>query len=99
MYKPSRLTFQPVIVFILFVCLFIFNYQLWFSEQGVRLTSQLNENVQVQTQINNKLEKNNLWLSKEIKQLKKGEALAEEYVREDLGMISQGETFYHLPNT
>ncbi len=85
-----------VLSLILFIVLLIFQYQLWFGEHGVRdlrvLQAQLRDK-QVQTDA---LAARNRALAAEIKDLKTGLTAVEERARNDLGMIRDGEVFFHV---
>lgn len=69
-------------------------YQLWLGEDSVRALNLLQEELQVQQDINDKLTARNAVLEVEVLDLKNGLEAVEERARSELGMIAEDETFY-----
>jgi len=78
---------------LLFVLL---QYRLWLGEGGMREVTQLRGEISAQREENRQLRERNRTLAAEVQDLKKGTTAIEERARTDLGMIGQGETFYHV---
>ena len=70
--------------------------QLWLSDDGIRITQDLQAAVQDQKAENNRLRLRNASLEAEVLNLKQGRTAAEERARTDLGMIGRKETFFQV---
>lgn len=81
---------------ILLILVLMLQYRLWFGRNSVADYAQLKASVANQAQINEKLERRNELLKKEILDLKRGHNAVEERARNELGLIKQGEVFYRL---
>lgn len=69
-------------------------YQLWVGPGSVEDNRRLqNEVVQQQSRVDQKI-KRNQQLVNEVLELKQGASKVEQFAREELGMIKEGETFY-----
>jgi cell division protein FtsB len=71
-------------------------YRVWFSEDGVRDVSRLQEAVASERAENDQLAERNRQLAAEVRDLKTGMDALEERARSDLGMIAHNETFYQV---
>jgi len=81
---------------VLGLALVLLQYRLWLSEDGVRGVLQVQGAVTAQRKQNDGLAERNLQLAAEVRDLKQGYAALEERARNDLGMISVGESFYQV---
>lgn len=81
---------------LLAVLLLLLQYRLWFSHDGLPAVLHLHRDVELQRQDNAKLEERNQVLAAEVQDLKSGLGAIEERARSDLGMIKEGETFFHI---
>jgi len=71
-------------------------YSFWLGDFGVVRYWQLEERVQAQKQVNERLEARNDQLQAEVIDLKHGTDALEERARSQLGMIKEGEEFYQV---
>lgn len=71
-------------------------YSLWLGDFGLVRYWQLEERVQAQEQVNERLEQRNEQLQAEVIDLKHGTDALEERARSQLGMIKKGEEFYQV---
>ena len=79
------------------LCLFAsLQYQLWFGHHGVKDFKRLKSAVEQHTEVNTRLERRNKLLKADVEDLKLGLEGIEERARNELGMIKQGETFFHV---
>ena len=78
------------------VLLLALQYKLWVDEDGVREVWRLTREVEAHKHEIAVLEERNNALAAEVIDLKSGLGAIEERARADLGMIKEGETFYHL---
>lgn len=81
------------LLIILFVSL---QYTLWIANGGIRDTIHLKKAVATLSQTSKQLSERNRLLAAEVNDLKQGLTAIEEHARNDLGMIKQDETFYHI---
>ncbi len=72
----------------------LFQYQLWFGENGLREKNALESRIQEQVAENESLKARNQELATAVSGLKDGFEGIEERARHDLGMVREGETFY-----
>ena len=70
--------------------------RLWFSDDGLRESWYLQDQLIQQSQINASLAERNQALEAEVTDLKQGVAAAEERARSELGMVRANETFYQI---
>jgi len=80
----------------LVIILIALQYELWFSQNGIRQYFALKHDVAIQQQYNDQLALRNQVLATEINDLKNGREAIEEHARNDLGLIKNGETFYQV---
>ena len=71
-------------------------FKLWLTQDGYPGIHQLEQQLATQTTENAELQLRNDKLASEIKDLKQGLEAVEERARLDMGMIKQGEQFYHI---
>jgi len=88
-----------IVALLLFALLAWLQYRLWFGEGGMIATSELQDKVDRQAEVNLGLRQRNDQLAAEVDNLKSGEAAVEERARSELGMIKPGETFYRVVET
>ncbi len=81
---------------ILLVLLVLLQYRLWVGDGSLAEVWQLHRQAEAQKAENDQLEERNQTLDAEVKDLKQGQAAIEERAREELGMIRDDETFYHI---
>jgi len=80
----------------LVIVLAFLQYELWFSDNGVREFFALRNAIQLQEQENTALMQRNQQISKDIQALKHDRQAMEEHARNDLGMVKPDETFYQI---
>lgn len=82
---------------VLFACLFLLlQYQLWVGDSSLAEVSALKKQLKQQQIENEKLDARNRALAAKVRDLKQGLDAIEEYARDELGMIKEGETFYQI---
>ncbi|NQY26558.1 MAG: cell division protein FtsB [Piscirickettsiaceae bacterium] len=86
---------NPLMI-LLIVLLFLLQYRLWFSHDGLPSVLYLNRTVEIQRSENSILEERNKMLAAEVTDLKEGRDALEERARSELGMIRKGETFIQI---
>lgn len=83
---------------LLWTLLAVLQYQLWFSQHGVRQLFLTHQQIKAQQYANKQTSTRNQKLAAQIISLQNNtSANVEAHAREDLGMIRQGETFYFMP--
>jgi cell division protein FtsB len=80
----------------LVVVLALLQYRLWLSDEGMREVWHLGAAVETQRTDNAVLSERNGQLKAEVADLKQGLTALEERARNDLGMITDTETFYQV---
>ena len=86
-----------IMILILLVLLVVLNHRLWLSDDGgFQKVWLLQDAIKAQDGENKSLKERNAILEAEVKDLKEGFAAIEERARLELGMIRQGETFFHI---
>lgn len=81
---------------VLAIFLALLQYRLWFSHDGLPSLLRLHHQVEKQRLDNERLAERNQVLAAEVQDLKSGLDALEERARSELGMIRQGETFFHI---
>ena len=82
---------------LILVALFLLiQYALWFGEGGKHDLKALREAIAEQEAENSRLRARNAELEAEIAGLREGLEVIEEYAREELGFIAEGEIFYQV---
>ena len=83
----------------LFFLVFLFvllQFKLWVGDGSMVDVTELRKEIREQQAENKQLMARNEELEAEVKDLKEGLEAIEERARADLGMIKEGETFYHV---
>ena len=83
----------------LFFLVFLFillQFKLWVGDGSMVDVTELRKEIREQQAENKQLIARNEELEAEVKDLKEGLEAIEERARADLGMIKEGETFYHV---
>ena len=80
------------------VLLIVFGWlhTLWFGKNCISYYYGVNNEIQVQQQVNEKLHLRNAEMFAEIDDLRQGLDAIEERARHELGMVKEGETFYRI---
>jgi cell division protein FtsB len=87
---------MKVFSIILVLLLVLLQYRLWIGEGSVAEVARLSDQVELQHSENAALTERNAALQAEVADLKQGLEAIEERARSELGMIREGETFYHV---
>jgi len=85
-----------LIIGILIIVFAFLQYELWFSQGGIRTLLHLNHQVTAQQKTIEKINKSNSILTADIVDLQHGSDATEERARKHLGMIEKGETYYQF---
>lgn len=85
-----------LLVFALVTVLVLLQGKLWLSNDGLRKVWRLDDQMSERSEENRALAARNAALEAEVLDLKQGLAAVEERARTELGMIADGETFYHI---
>ena len=80
----------------LLLLLVLLQYRLWLPEGSVAEQRRLERQVHERQEENAELAGRNERLEQEVLELQTGTDTVEEIAREDLGMIRDGETYYHV---
>jgi len=78
------------------VLLILLQYRLWFADGSLAERQRLQQQVKAAELENTRLRERNNALSREVLELKSGNAVVEERAREELGLIREGEVFYRF---
>lgn len=81
---------------VLLVLLVILQYRLWIAEGSVAEQRRLKTQVEEFTRVNAELEARNAVLEREVLELQSGNAGVEQRAREQLNLVREGETYYHV---
>lgn len=76
--------------------LVLLQYRLWFADGSLAERQRLQQQVEAAERENALLRERNDTLSREVLELQSGNAVVEERAREELGLIREGEVFYHF---
>ncbi len=87
---------MKLMLVVLIILLAALQYKLWIDDDGVREVLRLTVEVEAHKREIAILRERNKALAAEVIDLKSGLGAIEERARTDLGMIREGETFYHL---
>ena len=87
---------MKVLVGVLVVLLLMLQYRLWFGDGSIQEVSRLRGEATASHEEVIRLHTRNQALAAEVADLKRGLDAIEERARADLGMISEGETFYQF---
>lgn len=85
-----------ILLLLLLVSLALTQARLWSPDDGLREVWRLQALISERTRENRELAARNAVLEGEVRDLKQGLTAAEERARADLGMITEGETFYQI---
>ena len=85
----------PTLVLVALIALL--QYPLWLGKGGWLRVWDSDRQLQVQREVNQKLELRNAGLDAEVRDLKSGYEAIEERARYELGMIKEGEIFVQVP--
>jgi len=85
----------PTLVLVALIALL--QYPLWLGKGGWLRVWDSDRQLQVQREVNQKLEQRNAGLDAEVRDLKSGYEAIEERARYELGMIKEGEIFVQVP--
>lgn len=80
----------------LLLALVALQYKLWVGDASVKEWFNLEKKVSIQEEQNKKLELRNHALEADIDELKSGDQALEEAARYNLGMVKDGEVYYHV---
>lgn len=75
----------------------VLQYPLWFGKGGWLRVWDMDQQLEAQQDVNQKLELRNAGLDAEVRDLKNGYEAIEERARFDLGLVKQGEVFVQVP--
>ena len=87
---------MKALVGVLLVLLLLLQYRLWFGEGSIQEVSRLRAEAEEGRDEVIRLNSRNQALAAEVADLKRGLDAIEERARAELGMISEGETFYQF---
>ncbi|AHE68181.1 septum formation initiator family protein [Legionella oakridgensis] len=85
-----------IIIACLVLALIGLQYKLWLGDGSISQWLQLEKKLDAQKSENKKLLKRNRAIEADILELKSGEQALEEQARFELGMIKDGEVYYHF---
>jgi cell division protein FtsB len=81
---------------ILLLLLAVLQYRLWVGDGSLVEVWELHRRIEAQQAENARLLERNDALRAEVRDLKEGVEAIEERARHELGMVKQGETFFHI---
>ena len=84
------------LIFALAIMLAMLQYKIWFAEGNLFALNDFNKKIKQQRHENLLYEKKNNELENQIKNMKYNESIIEEKAREELGLIKNGEQYYHI---
>ena len=87
---------MKVLSLILTALIALLQYPLWLGKGSWLKVWEVDQQVITQHEINRKLQARNATLDAEVLDLKQGSDAIEERARSELGMIRQGEIFFHI---
>jgi cell division protein FtsB len=82
---------------VLFSLIAVLQYPLWFGKGGWLRVWDMDQQLEAQQEVNQKLELRNAGLDAEVRDLKNGYEAIEERARFELGLVKQGEVFVQVP--
>lgn len=74
----------------------LIQYPLWLGKGGVLRVWEMDRQIEVQREVNGKLQVRNAALDAEVRDLKQGLEAVEERARSELGMIRRDEVFFQV---
>jgi cell division protein FtsB len=81
---------------ILIILLAGMQYRLWFAEGSLAERHRLQQQVEEQLRVNKDLRERNAVLEREVIELQTGNAGVEQRAREQLGLVKEGEVYFHV---
>ncbi len=84
------------LLFVLLLLLAVLQYRLWFAEGSLAEQHRLELQIEEATRVNSELQARNAILEREVMELQTGNKGLEQRAREQLGLVREGETFYHI---
>ncbi|MEK7991961.1 MAG: cell division protein FtsB [Thiotrichaceae bacterium] len=87
---------QKILLLGLVLLLAHLQYQIWLGQGSYENWQTMQQQLAQQQAINQQLQQRNRALIAEVKDLKHGFTVIEEYARMELGLIKQGEVFYQI---
>ena len=78
------------------IVLLLLQYRLWIADGSLAERQRLIRQVEEQTRRNEELRARNAVLEREVLELQSGSGGVERRAREQLGLVREGETFYHF---
>lgn len=85
-----------ILRFLLVILIIAMQYPLWLGKGGWLKVWEMNRQIAAQEETNRKLQARNAILDAEVRDLKQGVEAIEERARNELGMIKEDETFFHV---
>lgn len=82
---------------VLFSLIAVLQYPLWFGKGGWLRVWDMDQQLEAQQDVNQKLELRNAGLDAEVRDLKNGYEAIEERARYELGLVKPGEVFVQVP--
>ena len=82
---------------VLFFLIVVLQYPLWFGKGGWLRVWDMDQQLEAQQDVNQKLELRNSGLDAEVRDLKNGYEAIEERARFELGLVKPGEVFVQVP--
>jgi cell division protein FtsB len=82
---------------VLFFLVAVLQYPLWFGKGGWLRVWDMDQQLEAQQEVNQKLELRNAGLDAEVRDLKNGYEAIEERARFELGLVKPGEVFVQVP--
>ena len=71
-------------------------YRLWFAEGSLAERARLQEQLEVQSQVNEALQERNAVLEREVLELQTGNSTVEQRAREELGLVRGDEVYFQI---
>lgn len=85
----------PTVVLLMVIA--ALQYPLWLGKGGWFKVWEMNQQLEAQQEVNQKLEQRNAGLDAEVRDLKSGYDAIEERARYELGLVKQDEIFVQVP--
>ena len=87
---------MKILGFLLVTLIIAIQYPLWLGKGGWLKVWEMERQLAAQEETNRKLQARNGALDAEVRDLKQGDEAIEERARNELGMIKEGEIFFHI---
>jgi cell division protein FtsB len=85
-----------ILGFLLVILIIAMQYPLWLGKGGWLKVWEMDRQIAAQEETNRKLQMRNATLDAEVRDLKQGVEAIEERARNELGMVKEEETFFHV---